>query len=106
MMCNISFLYMPIYMDHMDVGVVIVVQDLHDDHTILPLILVETYISTSYCRAFGDSEFWGSSVLLYIWFITHLWSIDNFRYHGFCFGHNIAIMYSFRPSSCVDAAYG
>lgn len=51
MMCVISYLYMPIYLDHLDVGVVMVqVRALHDDHTILPLILAETYIFVSYCH--------------------------------------------------------
>lgn len=91
-------------MDHMDVGAVMVVRASHDDHTILPLILVETYISTSYYWAFGDREFRGSLVLLYVWFMIHLRPIGSFYRHGFYFGHSIAMMYSFRPSSCVDAA--
>lgn len=66
MMCVISFLYMPIYMDHMDVGVVMTVQALHEDHTILPIILAETYISASYCHSFRDREFRGSFILLYV----------------------------------------
>lgn len=99
----ISFLYMPVYMDHLDVGVVMVVRALHDDHTIFPLILAKTYISTSYCHAFGDKEFRGSVVLLYVWFMIHLSPIGSFRRHSFCFGHSIAMKYSFRLFSYMDA---
>lgn len=79
LMCVISFLYINIYMDHFDIGVVMVVKALHEDHTILPLILEETYTSASYCHSFGDREFRGSSVLLYVWFMTHLSPIGSFR---------------------------
>lgn len=104
MMCIISYLYMPIYGDHMDVGVGTVVRALHEDQTILPLILTETYISATYCRTFSDGEFHGSPVLLYVWFMTHLRPIGTFRKHGYCFGHCIAMGHSFRPSFCIDRA--
>lgn len=99
----ISFLYMPVYMDHLDVTVVMMVRALYDDHTILPLILAKIYISASYYHAFGDKEFRGSFVLLYVWFMIHLSPIRSFHRHNFYFGHSIAMRYSFRPFSYMDA---
>lgn len=83
-------------------GVATVVRALHEDQTILPLILTETYISAIYCQTFSDGEFCGSSILLYVWFMTHLRSIDIFCQHDFCFGHCIAMGHSFCPYFCID----
>lgn len=45
----ISCLYISVYMDHLDVGVIMAVCGLKQDHTILPIILCEAFISLSYC---------------------------------------------------------
>lgn len=37
--------------------------------------------------------------------MTHLRPIGPGRCHEYCFGHGIAMSYSFRPSVCVDATY-
>lgn len=104
MMCLLTCLYMPIYLDHMDVGVVMAVRALRDDQTIMPIILAETYISASYCRTFADREFRGNSVMLYVWFMSHLRPIGAFYPLGYCFGHSIVMSYSFRPLSCTNSA--
>lgn len=103
-MCLISYLYMPFYADHIDVGTSIAVRALRDDFTILPLILAETLISASFCRTVGDQEFRGSPVLLYIWFMTHLRPIGRLHRHRFCFGHGMSQIYSYRPTSYIDEA--
>lgn len=66
LMCITAYLYMPLYMDHFDFGLVTVVRALREDNTILPMILAETYISASYCHSHCDGYFWGSYVLLYV----------------------------------------
>lgn len=57
LMCIVAYLYKPIYMDHLDIGLVTVVRSLQADHTILFMILAETYISTSHCHAHNDGYF-------------------------------------------------
>lgn len=83
MTCIISYLYMPVYMDHLHIGVIIAVCGLRQGHTILPMILSEAFISMSYCQTFEGHDFRDSSILLYIWCMPYIGPIGSFRPRAF-----------------------
>lgn len=81
----------------MDVGVIIAVRGLWQDHTTLPMILAETFISLS----FEDRDFCGSSVLLCM---THIGLIGSFSPRTCCLGHDISSRFECQLAPCTDGS--
>lgn len=102
-LCVMAYVYMPRYMDEMDIDVIMTVRALREGHTIIPMIVAEMLSSSTFCSPYPAEVFTGSSTMLYVWFMSHLRPIGTFRQHGYCFTHDIAMSYSFQPSECTDA---
>lgn len=76
----ISCLYISVNMDYLNVEMIMAVRGLRQDPTILPIIFFEAFTSLSYGQTLKGHDFHDSSILLYIWCMSHIGPICNFRH--------------------------